>query len=81
MGSNPLLQQQLIGLYHSTPVRGHSDAQATIKHMPALLYWKGMNKLVREFVRNCTICLQHKTETMATPVLFQPLPNPGPAFK
>lgn len=35
---------------------------------------EGLNNQVREFVHNCIVFLQHKTEMVATPSLLQPLP-------
>lgn len=40
-----------------------------------------MTRQVREFVRNCQVCLQHKTETVATPCLLRALPILEHAFK
>lgn len=45
-----------------------------------MFYWKGQLKEVREFVRNCAICQQVKSETVSYPGLLQPLPIPTFVF-
>ena len=42
----------------------------------AVVYWKGLKKNVRQFVRECSICQQCKYDHAASPGLFQPLPVP-----
>lgn len=49
---------------------------ATRSRMAALIFWKGMSKNVKLWVRECHTCQQCKGETMAKPGLLQPLPIP-----
>ena len=39
-----------------------------------VLYWKGLKKNVRQFIRECAVCQQCKYDTTAYPGLLQPLP-------
>lgn len=38
VGSDPSLQHQIIQMYHSSPVGGHSEVQATIKRISTILF-------------------------------------------
>ena len=67
-------------IFHSSGLGGHSGIHATYKRIASILYWKGLWKMVREFVRNCTMCQQYKTENVAFPSLLQPLPVPKSIF-
>ncbi|PKI37099.1 hypothetical protein CRG98_042533 [Punica granatum] len=44
------------------------------------MYWKGLWRQVRQFVRECQICQQNKAEHLAYPGLLQPLPMPRSVF-
>ncbi|KAJ7971127.1 Ty3/gypsy retrotransposon protein [Quillaja saponaria] len=44
--------------------------------MATNLFWKGMRKDIRAYVRACAICQQSKYETAAQASLLQPLPIP-----
>ena len=43
-------------------------------------YWKGQQKHVRQYIRECPICQQNKSENTRTPGLLQPLPIPTAPF-
>lgn len=47
-----------------------------MRRIAEVVYWKGMKKNVREFVRECQTCQANKYETVASPGLLQPLPIP-----
>ena len=53
---------------------------ATYQRISSILYWRGLWKSVREYVRNCPVCQQYKGENVATPRLLQPLPVPKSIF-
>ena len=80
MGNDDGLQTQILKLFHASGLGGHSGVHATYQRIAAILYWKGLWKSVREFVRNCQICQQYKGETVAAPGLLQPLPVPKCIF-
>ena len=80
VGNNAALQQQILELFHSSGLGGHSGVHATYQRIASILYWRGLWKAVREFVRNCGICQQYKRENVASPGLLQPLPIPKSIF-
>ena len=80
VGRNLELQSQILCLFHTSGLGGHSGVHATYQRIATVLYWKGLWKSVREFVRNCQVCQQNKPEHMASPGLLQPLPIPRSIF-
>ncbi|MCI22714.1 RNA-directed DNA polymerase (Reverse transcriptase), partial [Trifolium medium] len=71
--SIPLLLKE----YHSTPMGGHSGFLRTYRRLAANIYWVGMQRSVREFVRACDICQRHKYAATSPGGLLQPLPIPN----
>ena len=63
-------------LFHNTLEGGHSRAEATMKRLCIMCYWKGLKKDVRAMVRSCTICQHFKYDNSASLGLLQPLPIP-----
>ncbi|GJX90688.1 putative mitochondrial protein [Tanacetum coccineum] len=55
---------------------GHSGVHATTKRLTTYFYWKGLRKMVKEWVRTCDVCQRNKSDFSAYPVLLQPLPIP-----
>ena len=55
---------------------GHSGVTPTYKRLAGVYFWKGMEKDVREFVRQCSTCHRFKTENVTAPGLIEPLPIP-----
>ncbi|PKI36770.1 hypothetical protein CRG98_042847 [Punica granatum] len=80
MGEDSSLQRDIIIAYHSSSMGGHSGAQATARRIVSLLYWKGIWRQVRQFVRECQVCQQNKIQHLAYPGLLQPLPMPKSVF-
>ncbi|PKI61860.1 hypothetical protein CRG98_017758 [Punica granatum] len=80
VGNDTSLQQDIMAAYHSSSVGGHSGNQAMAKRIASLLYWKGMWRQVKQFVRDCKVCQQNKVEHLAYPGLLQPLPMPRSVF-
>ena len=80
MGHDPVLQSQILSLFHSSGLEGHSRVHATYQKVVAILYWKGLWKSVREFVRTCVTFQQNKSEHVSTPSLLQPFPVPKSIF-
>jgi hypothetical protein len=54
--SIPLLLEE----YHCTPVGGHSGFLRTYRRLADNLYWLGMQRSVRDFVRACDTCQRQK---------------------
>ena len=74
VGNDAQLKSKLLQLFHNPAVGGHSGVQATTKRLQLLLYWKGLEKDVRNYIRSCTVCQTCKPENINTPGLLQPLP-------
>ncbi|MCH79343.1 hypothetical protein A2U01_0000091, partial [Trifolium medium] len=67
----------LLTEFHSTPMGGHSGFLRTYRRIAANIYWIGMQKCVRDFVRACDICQRQKYAATTPGGLLQPLPIPN----
>ncbi|PNY16937.1 retrotransposon-related protein [Trifolium pratense] len=67
----------LLEEYHSTPSGGHSGFLRTYRRMADSLYWVGMQKSVRDYVRSCDVCQRQKYSATTPGGLLQPLPIPN----
>ncbi|PNX61565.1 retrotransposon Ty-3/Gypsy protein, partial [Trifolium pratense] len=67
----------LLAEFHSTPIGGHSGFLRTYRRIAANIYWVGMQKAVRDFVRACDICQRQKYTATTPGGLLQPLPIPN----
>lgn len=79
IGANIGLQTKLITAFHSSPVGGHSGTTATYQRMKKLFSWVGLKSDVANFVKQCQICQQAKSEHCKLPGLLTPLPIPKEA--
>nr|CAN62821.1 hypothetical protein VITISV_013041 [Vitis vinifera] len=66
--------------FHDSPTGGHSGVYVTTKRISVVVYWKGLRKFVREYVRNCSVCQRFKPENKPYSGLLQPLPVPEGVF-
>jgi hypothetical protein len=80
VGKNPALRDKLISMFHNSAVGGHSGMTVTSKTIGGLFYWKGQQKHIRQFIRECNVCQRNKHENTASPGLLQPLPIPSAPF-
>ena len=71
--SIPILLEE----YHSTPTGGHSGFLRTYRRLADNLYWVGMQRSVRDFVRACDVCQRQKYAATTPGGLLQPLPIPN----
>lgn len=76
VGANTVLKSKIMNLIHCSPVGGHSGSLVTYKKIAELVYWKGMHKDVRNFVRSCDTCQLNKYDPTNPVGLLQPLPIP-----
>ena len=76
VGSVVGLRQQLLQLFHDSAVGGHSGVRVTKKRLSSIVYWKGLTKDVRNYIRSCVICQRNKPDLSAPAGLLQPLPIP-----
>jgi hypothetical protein len=56
VGNNTTVQQQILRVFHSSPLGGHSGIPATIKRILEFFAWPGLRKHVGEFLRSCPTC-------------------------
>ena len=77
ISQNSSLIHLILKEYHDTLVGGHSRVAKTVERICSQFYWPNMQKQIREYVLNCTICQQAKTETKLPAGLLQPLPIPS----
>jgi len=52
----------------------------TTKTVGSLFYWRGQQKQIRQYIRECNVCQRNKHENVASPGLLQPLPVPFALF-
>ncbi|GJV81613.1 putative mitochondrial protein [Tanacetum coccineum] len=76
VGQDVELRKKLVNQFHSSTIGGHSGVQATTKRLTTYFYWKGLRKIVKEWVRNCDTFQRNKSDLSASPGLLQPLPMP-----
>ncbi|XP_052879082.1 transposon Tf2-1 polyprotein isoform X1 [Gossypium arboreum] len=74
VGNDFQLRKDIFGLFHDSALGGHSGIHATRHRISALLYWKGLSKDVKHWVRECVVCQHCKADNSASPGLLQPLP-------
>ncbi|PNX55376.1 hypothetical protein L195_g049004, partial [Trifolium pratense] len=67
----------LLKEFHSTPTGGHSGYLRTYRRLAENLYWIGMQRTVRDFVRACDVCQRQKYDSTTPGGLLQPLPVPN----
>ena len=56
---------------------GHEGMQKTLHRLRSSFYNAHLSKLVRDFVRGCSVCQRNKTEHLDPAGLLQPLPVPS----
>ncbi|PNX92555.1 retrotransposon-related protein, partial [Trifolium pratense] len=71
--SIPLLLKE----FHETPMGGHSGFLRTYRRLATNIYWPGMQRRIRDFVRACDICQRQKYAATSPGGLLQPLPIPN----
>ena len=54
-------QHQMLQLFHSTPLGGHLGVQKTYHKMRSRIYWEGMKKDLKNFVKRCIPCVKRKS--------------------
>ncbi|MCH86853.1 transposon Tf2-1 polyprotein, partial [Trifolium medium] len=71
----------LLEEFHSTPMGGHSGFLRTYRRMADNIYWVGMQKSIRDFVRACDVCQRQKYAATTPGGLLQPLPVPNQVWE
>ena len=67
--------------FHASPIGGHAGIKRTAARISALFYWQGMQKDIKQYVTNCTVCQQAKTLNTSPAGLLQPLPIPAQVWE
>ncbi|GKD26681.1 reverse transcriptase [Tanacetum coccineum] len=56
VGNDLELRKELIKYFHNEAIGGHSGVHVSTKKLNAVIYWKGLKKMVKQWVRECDIC-------------------------
>ena len=56
VGANDQLRNDLLAYFHSFHQGGHSGIEAIMKRIGEVVYWKGLKKVVKPFIRECMVC-------------------------
>ncbi|GJV37722.1 ty3-gypsy retrotransposon protein [Tanacetum coccineum] len=70
------LKEVLLSEFHDTPSACHGGSKKMLVGLATLFYWKGMHRLVVDFIKRCLVCQQTKYSTQAASRLLKPLPMP-----
>lgn len=76
IGLQSKLKLPLLKEFHETKSAGHCGTKKMMVGLSAMFYWKGMRKMVEDFVKSCLVCQQTKYSTQAPGGLLQPLSIP-----
>lgn len=77
LGKNSPSIHALLKEFHETPMGGHSGYLRTYRRIAENLYWVGMQKTIRDYVRACDVCQRQKYAATSPGGLLQPLPLPN----
>lgn len=66
VGRNVTIQIKLIALYHDSAARGHLKTTVMTKRVASGFYWKGQQKHIRQYIRECPIYQLNKLENTRT---------------
>ncbi|KAK1685027.1 hypothetical protein QYE76_045875 [Lolium multiflorum] len=80
LGNNTEAHQAILLSLHNSGIGGHSGFLATYQIIKELFAWPKMKEHVRQYVQQCTVCQQAKSENVRTPGLLSPLPIPTEAW-
>lgn len=64
--NDPNRRQEILREYHNGLLGGHTGQKATYAKMSGKFKWKGMQKHVEEFIRNCPQCQTEKVNRAPT---------------
>ena len=66
----------LIAKCHATPQGGHFGFHKTLTCLCSDFCWPKMRHIVQDYIRQCEVCQQNKSNSMSPASLLQPLPVP-----
>jgi len=76
VGAEPIIKSKLFQWMHTSSTGGHLGRDATLKRLKQLFFWKGVNKELQQFIRQCSTCQACKYDTATQLGLLQHLPIP-----
>jgi hypothetical protein len=76
VGNDPSIHKNIMSALHDSPLGGHLGFPVTYRKIKQIFAWAGMKSAVKEFVANCSVCQQAKSDRSKYPGLLQPLPVP-----
>ncbi|GJZ00945.1 retrotransposon-related protein [Tanacetum coccineum] len=76
VGKYKQLRLELLTYFHDSSVGGHSEVKVTTHKLCSIVYWKGVRKEIKTFVKECVTCQRCKPDLAAYSGLLQPLPIP-----
>nr|GEW20882.1 Ty3/gypsy retrotransposon protein [Tanacetum cinerariifolium] len=71
------LKDLLLSEFHNMTSTGNRGTKRMLVGLSVLFYWKGIRKLVKDFIGKCLVCQQTKYSTQVTGGLLQPLLMPA----
>nr|GEV67106.1 reverse transcriptase [Tanacetum cinerariifolium] len=77
VGNDAELKSNLLNYFHGSLVGDHSGLKVTTYRMCSMLYWKGMRKYIKKFVRECIVFQRYKLDLAAYLGLLQSFPVPN----
>lgn len=77
IGGSPDLKLVILQWLHDSPSGGHSGRDVTAAKVKSLFYWKGMNKDIQQYVKDCDTFQRCKPDPAASPGFLQSLPIPN----
>lgn len=81
VGNYTSLQQRILQALRASAIGGHSGYEVTYKRIKRLFAWPRMKHDMKNFVSQCSVCQQAKSERVAYPGLLSPLPVPEGAWQ
>ena len=80
VGSATTLTQEILQIFHSSELGGHSGERATYQRVKLIFHRQGLKQDVVQFVKQCPVCQLNKAEHTPYPGLLEPLPVPDFAW-
>lgn len=78
--SNLTTREEILKVFHSSELGGHSGERATYQRVKLVFHWHGMKQDVIAFVKKCPVYQLTKAEHSPYPGLLEPLSVPDFAW-
>jgi len=75
------LQPDIMYMFHDSTYAGHLSATATARKIKERAYWNFMDKAIREYCRECSVCQESKSTNHLPFGLLQPVQPPSHVFE